>query len=136
MEWRDVAKQLTGQAHIATVRPDGSPHVAKVWPGVEGETIWIASRAGSGKVRNLRSHPHAAVMWEPTAEVYLSADAEVVADTSTKARLWNGGVFPYPMEGFWGSPDKEDWVLLRLTPTRAIVMSQGESGLRRDTWEA
>jgi len=79
VQWTDVATHLTGQAHIATVRADGSPHVAKVWPALDGQTIWIGTRATSGKARNLRVNPEAALMFEPAGEAYVSGDVEVIA---------------------------------------------------------
>jgi PPOX class probable F420-dependent enzyme len=136
MDWSDVAIHLTGQAHIATIRPDGTPHVAKVWPAIDGRTIWIGTRATSGKARNLRVNPRAALMFEPAAEAYVSGEAEVVSDLPTKQRIWDSGIFPYPMAGFFGSADRDDFVLLRFTPARAILMTQGDAGLRRDTWQA
>ena len=136
MEWSAVAVHLTGPAHIATVRPDGSPHVARVWPALDGQTIWIGTRASSGKARNLRVNPRAALMFEPTAEAYVSGGVEVISDLATKERLWNSGIFPYPMAGFFGSADRDDFVLLRFTPQHAIVITQGDAGLRRDTWQA
>ena len=136
MEWSDVAAHLTGQAHIATVGADGSPHVAKVWPALDGQTIWIGTRATSGKARNLHVNPEAALMFEPQGEAYISGDVEVVSDLPTKQRIWDSGIFPYPLAGFFGSADRDDFVLLRFTPRRAIVMTQGDSGLRRDTWQA
>jgi len=134
MEWSDVAVHLTGQAHMATVRADGSPHVAKVWPAVDGGTIWIGTRATSGKARNLRVNPGAALMFEPKGEAYVYGDAEVITDLETKQRIWNSGIFPYPMEGFFGAAERDDFVFLEITPRRAIVMTQGESGIQRDTW--
>jgi general stress protein 26 len=136
VQWTDVASHLTGQAHIATVRADGSPHVAKVWPALDGQTIWIGTRATSGKARNLRVNPEAALMFEPQGEAYVSGDVEVISALPTKQRVWDSGIFPYPLAGVFGSADRDDFVLLRFTPRRAIVMTQGESGLRRDTWQA
>jgi general stress protein 26 len=136
VQWTDVATHLTGQAHIATVRADGSPHVAKVWPALDGETIWIGTRATSGKARNLRVNPEAALMFEPQGEAYVSGEVEVISDLPTKQRIWDSGIFPYPLAGFFGSADRDDFVLLRFTPRRAIVFTQGESGLSRDVWQA
>jgi general stress protein 26 len=135
VQWTDVAIHLTGQAHIATVRADGSPHVAKVWPALDGQTIWIGTRATSGKARNLRVNPEAALMFEPQGEAYVSGDVEVISDLPTKQRIWDSGIFPYPLAGFFGSADRDDFVLLRFTPRRAIVFTQGESGLSRDVWQ-
>ena len=135
MEWADVARHLTGQAHIATVRADGSPHVAKVWPAVDGDTIWIGTRATSGKARNLRVDPGAALMFEPAGEAYVYGEVLVVDDVESKQRVWNSGIFEYPLERFFGAPERDDFVFLQFTPHRAIVMTQGESGIRRDTWQ-
>lgn len=134
MEWSDLAPHLIGHAHLATVHPDGSPHVSKVWPGVEGDVIWIATRASSRKARNVVVTPQAALMFEPAGEFYVHADVETVADLATKQRLWDSGVFAFPMAGFFGSPDHPDFVLLRLTPTRATAMMQGENGIHSESW--
>jgi PPOX class probable F420-dependent enzyme len=136
MKWIEVAAYSTGQAHMATIRPDGTPHVAKVWPAVEGDTIWIGTRANSGKARNVRANPQAALMFEPRAEVYLSGEVEVVSDVDTKRRVWASGIFEYPLESFFESADRDDFVFLKVTPKRATVVLQGESGIRRETWEA
>jgi PPOX class probable F420-dependent enzyme len=41
-------------AHLATLMPDGSPQIAPVWVGREGEHILIATGDGSLKARNTR----------------------------------------------------------------------------------
>jgi general stress protein 26 len=134
--WSDVAVHLNGFAHLATVRPDGGPHVAKVAPAVEGDTIWIATRTTSAKARNIAGHPQVAVMFEPGAEVYVQADAELVHDLATKRRVWTSGLFPFPLEGFFGSFDDAGFVLVRLRPMSAIVMTQGPTGPQRQKWTA
>jgi general stress protein 26 len=134
MEWSRLAQHLTGYAHIATVSPDGRPHVAKVAPAIEGEVVWMAMNADSTTVRNLRANPELAVMFEPEAEVYLYGTVELIADHATKRRIADAGLFPFAVESFFGSPEHDSWVLLRLAPARASLISQGETGLRRDTW--
>lgn len=134
IDWADLVPHLTGFAHIATVRPDGRPHVAKVAPALDGEVLWIASRVSSRKARNVAADPHVALMFEPRAEAYVQADGELVTDLATKERIWSSGLFPFPLETFFGAPDHPDFVLIRLTPTSAILMSQDAAGIRRDTW--
>ena len=107
MEWSELAPHLTGNAHIATVSPDGRPHVAKVAPAVEGDTVWIAMNSDSVTVRNLRVGPELAAMFEPRAEVYLHAAVELVTDHPTKRRIAAAGLFPFSVEGFFGQPDNE-----------------------------
>jgi general stress protein 26 len=133
--WSDVAEDLTGFAHLATVRPDGMPHVAKVAPALDGDVLWLATRASSRKARNLAAHPHAALMFEPSAEVYVRAEAGLMHDLATKERIWTSGMFPFPLATFFGTFDHPDFVLVQLTPTSAIVMRQGTDGITRDTWE-
>ena len=41
-------------AHLATLMADGSPQIAPVWVGREGERILIATGEGSLKARNTR----------------------------------------------------------------------------------
>jgi PPOX class probable F420-dependent enzyme len=46
---------------IATVLPDGSPHIAQVWVDTDGEHVLINTTQKSQKVRNMRRNPHVAV---------------------------------------------------------------------------
>lgn len=135
IDWADLVPHLTGFAHIATVRPDGRPHVAKVAPAVDRDVLWIASRVSSRKARNIAADPHVALMYEPRAEAYVQATGELITDLETRERVWASGMFPFPLEGFFGTYDHPDFVLVRLTPTSAILMSQDGAGIRRDTWE-
>src|SRR5713226_3850178 len=41
-------------AHLATLMPDGSPQIAPVWVGREGDRILVATGEGSLKARNTR----------------------------------------------------------------------------------
>jgi PPOX class probable F420-dependent enzyme len=53
----DAVKALIDKpnfAHLATLMPDGSPQIAPVWVGREGDTILIATGEGSLKARNTR----------------------------------------------------------------------------------
>jgi PPOX class probable F420-dependent enzyme len=45
--------QGTNIAHVATVRPDGGPHVVPVWISMEGERIVFITDPRSVKARNL-----------------------------------------------------------------------------------
>ena len=52
----EVKKLLDGPnfAHLATLMTDGSPQIAPVWVGREGDRILIATGEGSLKARNTR----------------------------------------------------------------------------------
>ena len=44
-------------AHIATLMPDGSPHVSPVWFDYDGEHICVNTAVGRQKERNMRRNP-------------------------------------------------------------------------------
>jgi PPOX class probable F420-dependent enzyme len=44
-------------AHLATIMPDGSPQVAPVWIGREGNLLLIGTGDGTLKARNTRRDP-------------------------------------------------------------------------------
>lgn len=46
---------------LATLMPDGSPQIAQVWVGTDGEHILINTFEGSQKEKNVRRDPRVAV---------------------------------------------------------------------------
>ena len=137
MRWDDVARLIDGcgPGHRATASPTGQPHVSIVFAARDGSTLWIAARTKSGKVANLRRNPQASMMWQGnSAETYVWGDARLVDDAAAKQHAWGSGLFPYDMAGFFSSADSPDWLLVEVTPTRAVAMVQTETGLERRTW--
>lgn len=57
-------------AHLATVLPDGSPHSAPLWIGVEGDRVVFFTGPGSRKARNLRRDPRVAISIAPADNPY------------------------------------------------------------------
>jgi general stress protein 26 len=134
VEWNEVAEHLSGLAHLATTATDGTPHVSMVAPAVEGEIVWFGTRASSVKARNLARNPRAALMWTPRAEAYVAGETELVTDVAEKQRVWDAGLFQYDMAMFWGSPENDDFVLVKVHPRRATVLTQGDAGIQRHRW--
>ncbi len=48
-------------AHLATVMPDGSPHVSPVWIDYEGGMILVNTAEGRAKWRNIQRDPRVAL---------------------------------------------------------------------------
>lgn len=48
-------------ASLATLRPDGSPHVTPMWIDTDGEYLYINTAEGRQKPRNLRHDPRVAL---------------------------------------------------------------------------
>ncbi len=49
--------QLPLVANLATVKPDGSPHVTPVWHYYDGEKLYVVAEESAFKVRNARHEP-------------------------------------------------------------------------------
>ncbi len=63
LPWPEVERRLT-VAHdywVATVRPDGRPHVMPVWGVWLDGRLWFSSGRGSRKARNLEADPRCTV---------------------------------------------------------------------------
>jgi PPOX class probable F420-dependent enzyme len=48
-------------AHIATLMPDGTPHVSPVWVDVDGDTVLVNSARGRVKDENIAHDAHVAL---------------------------------------------------------------------------
>jgi len=57
-----VARSRTGT--MATVGPDGQPHLVAMWYGVLDGEIWLETKVKSQKVVNLRRNPRVSFMIE------------------------------------------------------------------------
>jgi PPOX class probable F420-dependent enzyme len=60
-------------AHVATVAPDGTPHVTPVWVETDGEALYFNTFKGGVKHRNLSRNPQVAVSVTDKSNDYRSA---------------------------------------------------------------
>ncbi|XVV07429.1 PPOX class F420-dependent oxidoreductase [Actinosynnema sp. CA-248983] len=56
--------------HLATVNPDGSPHVSPMWVDVEGDHIVFNTAVGRVKEENLRRDPRVSLSCVDPADPY------------------------------------------------------------------
>ncbi len=111
-------------AHLASIRPDGSPASHPVWVGLEGEHILICTGLRTPKVRNVEHDPRVALsvtaVDNPYEEAMLRgtvievrADRDVV-DMDAISQIYTGK--PFPSRG----PDR---VTIVIQPTWARYAS-------------
>ncbi len=70
-----VKKLIEGKtyANVATLMPDGSPHVTQTWVDHDGDVVLINTYEGSQKHRNaLRNHKVALDICDPTNPYYMA----------------------------------------------------------------
>lgn len=74
----------TNFASVATIRPDGTPHVTPVWVDYDGENVVFNTAFGRAKERYLRRDPRVSVqvfsMENPYQYVSVTGTAELVEE--------------------------------------------------------
>jgi PPOX class probable F420-dependent enzyme len=123
----DVAERLCGApnvGHLATLRADGSPHVAPLWLSIHGEEIWINTSEGTAKLANMRRDPRVALSVDAGTSPSLSVAIRgvVVGETHEGAdehddelwRAYDGTDAPH-LEG-------DVRVIVRIKPERIVVL--------------
>ena len=84
LEWAWAAERLIASHDfwLATVRPDGRPHVMPVWAVWRDDALWFTTAARSIKARNLAEEPRCSLTTdnalEPVVNVTLRVVPEVV----------------------------------------------------------
>ncbi|MEZ5175272.1 MAG: PPOX class F420-dependent oxidoreductase [Acidimicrobiia bacterium] len=56
--------------HLATLNPDGSPHVSVVWVDHDGDKVLVSSATGRVKPRNIAHDPRVALSLTPPSKPY------------------------------------------------------------------
>ena len=86
--WAEVERRLS-VAHdywVATVTPDGAPHVMPVWGVWLGRHLWFSSGLRSRKARNLAADPRCSVTTDDARDpVVLEGVAERTTDLAVIA---------------------------------------------------
>jgi PPOX class probable F420-dependent enzyme len=73
---------------VASVRPDGRPHVMPVWGAWIEDALWFSSSIGSRKTLNLRADPRCSASTDNAFEpVILEGQATVVTDAEPIRRV-------------------------------------------------
>ena len=78
-------------AHVATLRPDGSPHLTVTWIDWDGEHVLFNTAVGRAKERHLRNDPRAGVEVvdpsNPYNYVSISGRVELVDGDEAEAHI-------------------------------------------------
>lgn len=90
LPWSWAVERLT-RSHdywVATVRPDGSPHVMPVWGVWLDDAAWFSSAVASRKARNLAQDPRCTLATDDAHEpVVLEGISERVTDADVIQRF-------------------------------------------------
>jgi len=83
-EWRRFAFDTPRTAKLATVRADGSPHVAPIWVALDGDEIVFMTGEETVKGKAVRRDPRVALSFDdedpPFSFVVIEGDARIDGD--------------------------------------------------------
>lgn len=119
--WRSLLARLSRESTIwiATVRPDGRPHMTPVWFVWLEEKIYIATGTETRKFANLRLNQKVALaLPDPDRVIIIEGEAHV-ADYRTADAL--ADYFYNKYEWDYNYDDTSDWRLIEITPHRVFA---------------
>lgn len=123
---------LSGGAHtasLATVRPDGRPHVAPIWFDLDGDTVIFTTWHASVKARNIRNDPRVSLCVDeeepPFAFALIEGEVEV-RENDPDLRYWATRIAERYMgeelaESYGERNSVEGELLLRVRPTNVVA---------------
>jgi PPOX class probable F420-dependent enzyme len=122
-------------ARVATVRPDGRPHVAPVWYLWEDGTLYFETARTAVKANNLRANPNIAITVDVEEGglrlryVILEGQATLIEDSPTARQMVERIYSRYVgVEGLQTPALQEmlnaDYIIIQLKPARFITMDQ------------
>jgi PPOX class probable F420-dependent enzyme len=113
-------------AHIATLLPDGAPHVVPVWMGLEGDNVAVLTGPGSRKARNIERDPRVAISLIDVANPFESALIRGrVVERVDGDRAWE--IIDRISRKYTGQPYplRTDRIILLIQPDRAQAVIFG-----------
>ncbi len=113
-------------AHLATVRPDGSPQGSVMWFDWDGTHLLFTHTSGRQKARNLQHEPRVSVHFEDPDDPYRTLEIRGVVDS----------IEPDPAAAFYRHLqqrygkvhrvfDADQRIVIRVRPTRVVTVNGG-----------
>ncbi len=128
-ERREFLAAGTRTGKLATVRPDGRPHVAAIWFVPDGDDLVFMTGAGTVKGRNLRRDGRASLLVDdeapPFAYVRIDGTVEISEDLD-EMLVWSTRI----AERYMGAENADSYgrrnavpgeLLVRLVPERIVT---------------
>lgn len=130
-ERRAFLLEGTRTGHVATVREDGTPHVAPIWFTLDGDDVVFMTGAATVKGRNLRRTGQAALSVDDATPDYSFVHVTGTVELSTDVDEMYRWALPIS-ERYMGADRAEEYarrnavegeMLVRLRPTRIVAVA-------------
>lgn len=129
LPWPRVRELLTNARHywLATVHPDGRPHIAPIWGGWLDEAFYFQGAPDSRWSRNLRTNPRASIHLESVRDVVIvdGVATHIVTDAAFAARLVDAWETKYGTPEH--PPQADTFGIYRLQPRTVRAWSEALS---------
>lgn len=121
---------------VATVWPDGRPHVMPVWGLWKQGSFWFSSSVGSRKARNLRHDPRCVITTDnPLEPVVVEGVAEVVTEMAVIEDVVRSINDKYRSDITVEFMDPDVNATIRVAPRWAFGLIEGEFTESPTRWE-
>lgn len=123
--WRSLLSRISREntIWIATVRPDGRPHMTPVWFIWLEDKVYVATGSDTRKFANLRQNQKVALALPDPDQVIIIEGEAHAADYRTADKL--ADYFYNKYEWDYNYDDTADWRLIEITPRRVLAWGDG-----------
>lgn len=128
--WAEHRLSTSYRYWIASVSPEGTPHVMPVWAIWFDWHIWFSTGSRSRKAENLRSEPRCVVHTDGEDVLVVNGVAETVAEPDTIAQMVERYIAKYPA----APPDPADNPIIRVRPRRVFGLIEAEFTTSPTRW--
>ena len=95
-EWRAFVMEGSRTGKLATVQPDGQPHVVPIWFMLDGPDLVFMTGADTVKARNIRHNPHVGIAVDdehfPFSFVLIQGEATLTAPSPEEMRPYSTAI--------------------------------------------
>ncbi|WP_436495906.1 TIGR03618 family F420-dependent PPOX class oxidoreductase [Actinokineospora sp. HUAS TT18] len=119
--WAEPKLRASHDYWVATVRPDGRPHLMPVWGWWDGSDFWFSSGLHSRKARNVAAGSAVSVsIQDPLDPVIVEGTAEIVTDPADLRAFLDGLNAKYDTDYAEDFVDPARNATIRVRPVRAF----------------
>jgi general stress protein 26 len=135
-KWAENQLRTSHDYWVASVWPDGRPHVMPVWGAWNQDAFWFSGSNQSRKVRNLKQNPNLTVTTDdPLNPVVLEGSAELITNRALIAIFLNRTNSKYNQSYGLDFLDPEVNATFRVFPKKVIGLQESNFTGSPTRWE-
>ncbi len=141
LDWSWARERLTDSLiyWVATIHPEGRPHVTPMWGVWVNDAFWMEGGGGTRRARNLEANPAAVVTVERGKDaVIVEGDSERIYDIPDELRDALVAGFAKYIDSYGYNVDPAGWQgggLWRIAPRKVMGWSQYPEDCTRWTFD-